>query len=424
MARNKGMFQFAANFEIKNAAALDPRTVVATKAELYNKETWPYDGETAYLYNGLVVSVTEENELYMLIDSANYALESSWKKMSGGGSAIIVENSLESTSEENALSANQGRLLKAMIDAIPSYEVEKTEGGYKLVTEAGGEALGEVISFSDLVVKSGEVVEEDGLFVIRLTLSNDDTIDIPAASLVEVYTSNDKYINITADNKIGINFDVLKSDLNIPEDLSEQVSNLTAIIGTSENGLVKTIEEHVVKIGTLETAIAGKVDVSTFNTLQATVSGNTTNIETLQEAANEIAIKLGTLETKVDVESVSGAIADAIAPFRVKGLSEGDNIVITETAESGVYKIGLSNLTADKVVYAEGVTVKAKLDALNDAIESAVAGGVVGITAGIGISVDTSSSTTMPVVGIKVKKDSAVVADEDGLDIIWKEFNE
>lgn len=76
MARNKGMFQFAANFEIKNAAALDPRTVVATKAELYNKETWPYDGETAYLYNGLVVSVTEENELYMLIDSASYNSES------------------------------------------------------------------------------------------------------------------------------------------------------------------------------------------------------------------------------------------------------------------------------------------------------------------------------------------------------------
>ena len=60
--------------------------------------------------------------------------------MSSGGSAIIVENSLESTPEENALSANQGRLLKAMIDAIPSYEVEKTESGYKLVTEVGGEA--------------------------------------------------------------------------------------------------------------------------------------------------------------------------------------------------------------------------------------------------------------------------------------------
>jgi hypothetical protein len=30
----------------------------------------------------------------------------------------------------------------------------------------------------------------------------------------------------------------------------------------------------------------------------------------------------------------------------------------------------------------------------------------------------------MPIVGIKVKKDSALVADEEGLDIIWKEFNE
>jgi hypothetical protein len=34
MARNKGTFQFAANFEVKAAAALDPRIVVSTKSEL------------------------------------------------------------------------------------------------------------------------------------------------------------------------------------------------------------------------------------------------------------------------------------------------------------------------------------------------------------------------------------------------------
>lgn len=39
MARNKGMFKFAANFEVKAAEALDPRVVVSTKAELINKET-------------------------------------------------------------------------------------------------------------------------------------------------------------------------------------------------------------------------------------------------------------------------------------------------------------------------------------------------------------------------------------------------
>jgi hypothetical protein len=31
-------------------------------------------------------------------------------------------------------------------------------------------------------------------------------------------------------------------------------------------------------------------------------------------------------------------------------------------------------------------------------------------------------SATMPTIGIKIKADSALSADEDGLDVIWKEF--
>lgn len=421
MARSKGMFQFAANFEVKNAAALDPRMVVATKAELYNKETWPYDGETAYLYNGLVVAVTEENELYMLIDAANYTAESSWKKIVDV-KQTVVENSLESESTVNALSANQGKVLKEMIEAIPAYEIEKTDEGYKLVTEQGGNALGAVISFSDLVVKSGEVVNVDGSPVIKLTLTNDEVIDIPAVSLVDIYTSNDKYINVTNDNKIGLNIEVLKSDLAIPADLSEEVAALTAAIGSAEEGLLKDVADQAIKIGNIETALTSKVEVSVFNTLQAAVTGNTSDIEAVEETVAEISEKVTDLETKVDVESVSGAISAAIAPFAVKSLVSGDNITITETATAGTFKIGVEGLTAEDVTYAEGISVKSKLDALNDAIESAVAGGVVGITAGSGIYVDTATSTTMPTVGIKVKANSALVADADGLDIIWGEF--
>ena len=68
MARNKGQFPFSANFEVKNAAAIDPRVAVDTKAELINKETWPYDGNTIYLYDGLLVSVKDEKSIYMLVD--------------------------------------------------------------------------------------------------------------------------------------------------------------------------------------------------------------------------------------------------------------------------------------------------------------------------------------------------------------------
>lgn len=78
MARNKGTFQFAANFEIKAAEALDPRMVVNTFSDLTNKETWPYDGDTLYVYNGMVVSVIDDGALYMLINKDNVLDKSSW----------------------------------------------------------------------------------------------------------------------------------------------------------------------------------------------------------------------------------------------------------------------------------------------------------------------------------------------------------
>ena len=39
MARNKGTFSYAANYEVKMQAALDPRVVVEKKLELITKDT-------------------------------------------------------------------------------------------------------------------------------------------------------------------------------------------------------------------------------------------------------------------------------------------------------------------------------------------------------------------------------------------------
>lgn len=68
MSRNKGTFNAPGNFQVKMQEALDPRTVVETKTELIDKNTWPFDGNTLYLYNGLIVSVNSENAIYMLVD--------------------------------------------------------------------------------------------------------------------------------------------------------------------------------------------------------------------------------------------------------------------------------------------------------------------------------------------------------------------
>jgi hypothetical protein len=362
------------------------------------------------LYNGLVVAVTEENELYMLTDSVNFSSESSWKRMSVNiDEAVIIEDSLTSSSTKTALSANQGKVLKDMINAIPKYSIEKVDKGYKLVNVAGGNALGDLITFSDIIVKSGSVINTGKEIIIRLVLSNNDTIDIPATALVDVYKPNDVYINITSDNKIGLNFEKLRTDLSIPVDLSEDVAKLTAVIGTSTKGLVKDVKDNTTRIGILESDIVNKVDLSVFSTFQATLLQTVSDLEVLEKTVDDNITRLGNIENKVDVESVSGAILEAISTFKVKGLIADKNIVITETEDSGIFKIGLSNLTASDVLYEEGVTLKVKIDELSE-IKS------VGITSGVGITIDTSN--VKPIINVKIKEGSTVVADDEGLDII------
>lgn len=119
MARNKGQFVFAANFEVKAAAALDPRVAVATKAELFVKDTWPHDGGDPYLYDGLVVGVVDEQAVYMLVDRSKYAEEAGWLRVDAGNAEQVeVVDNLTSDDADKALSAKQGKVLMGEIDGV------------------------------------------------------------------------------------------------------------------------------------------------------------------------------------------------------------------------------------------------------------------------------------------------------------------
>ena len=62
--------------ELAQRLPLDARAMVRTKEELLDA------GSFQYGYNGMVVSVREEQKLYMLIDQNNPTLETSWKDLS------------------------------------------------------------------------------------------------------------------------------------------------------------------------------------------------------------------------------------------------------------------------------------------------------------------------------------------------------
>lgn len=152
MARNKGTFKFAANFEVKAQEALDPRVVVDSKADLINKETWPYDGETIYLYNGLIVAVVADKSMYMLIDKTKVlqADYSGWKQLdvSAAQTVEIIDN-LTSQSTTAALSANQGKVLNDKITDMQSkltaiFTYKGTKATYEELTAVESPTVGDV----------------------------------------------------------------------------------------------------------------------------------------------------------------------------------------------------------------------------------------------------------------------------------------
>ena len=84
--REKGIFIMAGNYEPQIAAPLDARNAVESKADLTNPATWQNTSGAVYLYDGLLVAVTndstvENNGIYKLVDADNYTQEASWVRM-------------------------------------------------------------------------------------------------------------------------------------------------------------------------------------------------------------------------------------------------------------------------------------------------------------------------------------------------------
>lgn len=158
MARNKGTFQFSANFQVKLQDLLDPRGGVTLKSELINKETFPYDGDTIYMKEGMLVTVQEEQSIYMLVDLAKIteADYSGWKRMdAGAASQVEVVDSLESDAADKALSAKQGKALKGEVDSLSQKltKVYTYKGSKETFAElpAEGNAYGDVWNVAEAV---------------------------------------------------------------------------------------------------------------------------------------------------------------------------------------------------------------------------------------------------------------------------------
>ena len=450
MARNKGTFKFAATLEVQAANALDPRGVVNTKAELINKETWPYEGETIYVYNCMQVAVVEEKAVYMLIDPSKI-LESDysgWKKIDASAATVVeVIDNLLSTNPNAALSANQGKILDDKISALSTkltsiFKFKGSKDNLDAIQAIESPETGDVYHNS---ANGGEYVY-DGTQWELLGLSIDlepyaKTVDVTSAINTAKEELSSTITATTADlqSKIDTKVATEAGKSLVADTLIDQITqnktdiaSLTTTVGglttnladykvksvdrTASNGVALELSEAgVLKVTADVSALATKESVDTISTKVENLTANLKVKDVNTTASNGVSLSLtdGTVGVSVDVATLTPKVKE--------NLNLKANEVKISAAIGGT--TDAPNYAADSTVQAVLSGMDSRIKANADSIKAAVAGGVTAIKPGYGIEVDTTGEggTTQPTVKVKVNEDSNIRATESGLDLVWLE---
>lgn len=147
MARERGVFNFSGNLEVKKEAPLDARryiSEVATFDDLLNPATWTDDDGNVWLHNTLVAGVGkgETAALYMLTDKTKYTQASAWKKITTGGDIPEVESDVYMIGDLSAIDADSAATITAAqiqeMLGTPAQVTEAVEAGKLFVGKYNG----------------------------------------------------------------------------------------------------------------------------------------------------------------------------------------------------------------------------------------------------------------------------------------------
>lgn len=183
-----------------------------------------------------------------------------------------------------------------------------------------------------------------------------------------------------------------------------------------DNDLVNPIRANVLNntksIGEIDTKVKSLED--SFVSLDSTVTSIGLMLEKHESllsdsGENSLVKRIGVIETTLSNLPVSGV-----------DTSENNGVQLTLT--DGILGV-VNNINSDTVLTTAkigslpiGSSIQTVLEDLSNRSDAAASGGVLGVVGGNGISVD-SSVASSPAVSIKIKQDSALYVDKDGLDI-------
>ena len=319
MARNKGGFVFASNFEVKLKEALDPRVAVSAKADLINKETWPYDGDTIYLYNGLIVSAGNDG-VYRLIDvtkitEADY---SGWQRIDAAAAEkLTVVDNLESEDSNAALSAKQGKVLMNEINTVAGklagvYTFRGSKETFAELPEEGMIA-GDVWNVNEKV--GNHPAGTNWAWTGEAWDALAGSIDLSAYSTtseVEALLKVESDRAIAKEGELQLLIEGNANEISKANgEISAQALQIEGI--TKSIGEINDLNiEQNTKIAALEALIFGENEEKPAETILELIEGNAGEIVTLQGDTEELKKNINILNSGSDVEgSVDNKISQA-----------------------------------------------------------------------------------------------------------------
>lgn len=363
MAKNLGTFTFAANFQVKAAEALDPRMVAASKADLINKANWPSDGDTIYVYKGLIVDCGEDG-VYRLIDPSKALASdySGWQRIDVGGvkidniytykSSVTNYASLPTTAEigdvynvENAFTITKDSVMgDPIVREYPAgtnvawngFEWDPLGGSVDLSNYA---TKPEVSAIRTDVQANSESISQLSVQVGAVNAALDKKVDaVEGSSLI---TSEQLQLINTNAAAIG---GLIQKDNDLDTRLKTIESAFTGEGGTVDLGeLTQAISSQGVRISTLETNSATKEEL---NTLQQQANANSGRLTAIETVNTDQSNQLSSLTTRVQAVEAHGTaitnltstvnehtqqisgIQDSISGLAVKSVAAGEKVLV------------------------------------------------------------------------------------------------
>ena len=270
-----GLIEFASVIKPTGNQPLDDRVVVQSFSDLCADETFGIAK-----YNGMLVAVIEDEQVYMLRDSANSHLEDSWVPVGSGNGAITAENYTAAVAL--ATSENVGQLIY-----VTNSETATTENG--TVEYLSGPY---VVSGASSIVKLGTMAADgkDYQSQIDAISANVATVSGDVTTLkTTVGDAESGLVKGLADLKTEVEaIEVPVKDVKVGEE-SVLGEDGVAIIDLSDYATQTDVND----------AVSGKLDTTTYETYTGATA---TTIEGLNADIIAVSGATESLDDKIDGE--------------------------------------------------------------------------------------------------------------------------